>query len=368
MEGILAIGLLLCVANSSPDNQIRPEKSDFLLDLIVESGKNLARSTVPANSATEVRLAMDQASSDPLPPSAEPPPSANQVSIVPYEPHGKLLIWTRRFVCLSLAFLGICIVATMGGRLWRELGLLSAELADARNREPMGYLGISSEQPEAKPPSCICEVDGHVLLWAGSGVKGQAGWFDVSATGLPLKQFVYAFGRDKIRTIDYPILQNPDGEIARRIYPERPVLGIVVGSEARAYPLTVMEKVEVVNDTIEGVPLAIAYLPLMQKHIVFQRTLDGTPISLGTSGYVYQDAFVLYDRGTDSLWYPKEEGLTAITGPLVGKVLKPATQSIERIAWGKWQRRYPNTQVLVGADRSRGIPIPSTDEVASRSL
>jgi Protein of unknown function (DUF3179) len=310
---------------------------------------------------------MDQTSSAPQP-SPEPSPTAGPNSVGPHESAGRLHVWTRRFVCLSLAFLGVCIIGKMGSRLWKELGALSGELADARNREPMGYLGISSEQPEARPPSCIRESEGHVYLWAGSGVKGQAGWFDVSATKLPLKQFMYAFGRDKIRTIDYPILQSPDGEIARRIYPERPVLGLVVGNEARAYPLTVMEKVEVVNDMVGGVPLAVAYMPLMQKHLIFQRTVDGTPITLGTSGYVYQNAFVLYDRGTDSLWYPKEEGLTAITGPLTGKVLKPAAESVERITWGKWQRRYPNTQVLIGADRSRGIPIPSPDEIASRSL
>jgi hypothetical protein len=267
-----------------------------------------------------------------------------------------------------LALLGVSIIGNLGQRLWKELGSLSRELADARNREPMGYVGISSDQPEFKPPSCIIHADGRVLLWAGTGVKGQAGWFDVSATDLPLKQFVYAFGRDRIKTIDYPILQDPNGEIARRIYPERHVLGIVVDGQPRAYPLTVMEKVEVVNDTINDIPLAIAYLPLVQKHMAYQRTVDGKPISLGTSGYVYQGAFVLYDRGTDSLWYPSDEGLAAITGPLAGKVLKYADESMERVTWGKWQRRHPNTQVVVGADRSRGIPLPSPDEVASRSL
>jgi hypothetical protein len=307
--------------------------------------------------------------------SSNPGPGAeiiNQVSTAPHLTNetkpGALHIWTRRFVCLTLALLGLGVIGKLGGRLWTELGSLSGELADARNREPMGYLGISSEQPEFKPPSCIREVDGRIYLWAGSGVKGQSGWFDVSATKLPLKQFMYAFGRDRVRTIDYPILQSPDGEIARRIYPERPVLGIVVRDEARAYPLTVMEKVEVVNDTFAGQPLAITYLPLMKMPAVYERILDGKPISFGTSGYVYQGAFVLYDRGTDSLWFPREEGLTAITGPLVGKVLKPATETIERATWGKWQRRYPNTQVVVGADRSRGIPFPAGDEVASRSL
>jgi hypothetical protein len=298
---------------------------------------------------------MDPASPAPMPESQDVKP-------------GALVTWIRRFVCGSLAFLGACVIFTLGGRLWAELGSLSGELAEARNREPIGYLGIASDQPEFKPPSCIKEVDGHVLLWAGSGVKGQSGWFDVSATDLPLRQFMYAFGRDRVRTIDYPILESADGEIARRIYPERPVLGIVVRGEARAYPLTVMEKVEVVNDTFGDMPIAITFMPLQDKHAAYVREIDGKPISFGTSGYVYEGAFVLYDRATDSLWYPLEGGLTAITGPLVGKVLKAASDPLERGSWGKWQRRYPSTQVVVGADRSRGIPFPTSDDVASRSL
>lgn len=278
-------------------------------------------------------------------------------------------IWTRRFVCLTLAILGLGTIGKLGTQLISEVAQLSGELAGARDREPVGYPGISQEQPEFKPPSCIREVDGRVYLWAGSGVKDrQAGWFDVSATDLPLKQFIYAFGRDKIRTIDFPILENPSDVVARRIYPERPVLGLVVGGEARAYPLTVMEKCEVVNDEIAGKSLAITYLPLRKTAAIYDRTLDGEVVSLGTSGYVYDNAFVLYDRRTDSLWWPKDEGLTAITGPLTGKVLKRSPESLERTAWGKWQRRHPATQVVVGADRSRGIPLPPPDEVASTSL
>src|SRR5262245_3949356 len=115
---------------------------------------------------------MDQASSDPRLSSETVP-----VSIPQDQDPGPLLVWMRRFVCLSLALLGLVVFVTLGGRLWKELGFLSRELADARNREPMGYLGISAEQPEYKPSSCIREADGRVYLWAGTGVKGQAGWF-----------------------------------------------------------------------------------------------------------------------------------------------------------------------------------------------
>jgi hypothetical protein len=267
-----------------------------------------------------------------------------------------------------MSLLGVCVIGKLGSRLYRELTALSADLADARDREPMGYLGISAEQPEFKPASCIREEDGRVFLWAGTGTKGQAGWFDVTATDLPLRAFTYAFGRDRIKTIDYPIVQTVDGEIARRIYPEREVLGLEFNGIARAYPLTVMDKVEVVNDVFCGRALAVTYCPLVKKPAVYERTLDGESVSLGSSGYCYQEVFVLYDRSTDSLWYPKDEGLTAITGQLVGKRLPFLNVQAEETTWGEWRKRYPNTEVVVGADRTRGIPLPESSQVATRSL
>ena len=278
------------------------------------------------------------------------------------------LIWFRRVVCVSMSLLGVCVIGKLGTRLYGDLRALSTELADARNREPMGYVGISAEQPEFKPPSCVREQDGHVYLWAGSGVKGQAGWFDVTATDLPLRQFTFAFGRDRVKTIDYPIMQDADGEIARRIYPERAVIGINFNGIARAYPITVMDKVEVVNDMFGDRAVAVTFCPLIRKPAVYDRTLAGEPVSLGSSGYCYENIFVLYDRRTDSLWYPRDEGLTAITGKLVGKTLPLHSVQAEQTTWGEWRRRYPNTEVVVGADRTRGIPLPEPSEVATRSL
>jgi hypothetical protein len=231
----------------------------------------------------------------------------------------------------------------------------------------MGYVGISAEQPEFKPSSCVREQDGRMFLWAGSGVKGQAGWFDVTATDLPLRQFMYAFGRDRVKTIDYPILQDPDGEIARRIYPEREVLGMNFNGIARAYPITVMEKVELVNDVFGDLPVAVTFCPLIKKPAVYDRSLAGEPVSLGSSGYCFESMFVLYDRRTDSLWYPRDDGLTAITGKMVGKVLPLLSVQAEQTTWGEWRRRYPKTEVVVGADRTRGIPLPDPSEVATRS-
>jgi hypothetical protein len=277
------------------------------------------------------------------------------------------LLWVQRIVCLSISFLGLCVIWTLGGRLYGELKQLRGEWADMRDSEPVGYLGLSGELPEIKPSSCVIEENGRVYLWAGSGVKGQKGWFDVTGTNLPLRSFRFAFGRDRIKTIDQPIYQHPDGEIARRIYPERPVFGLDYKGAVRAYPLTVMAKVEVVNEMVDDEAIAVTYCPLIQRAAVYGRAIDGEALSFGNSGYTYEDAFVLYDRKTDSLWYPRPEGLRAMSGHYAGHVL-PVLCEIEQTTWGTWRRRYPHTQVIVGADRSRGIPLPPPSEVVERSF
>ncbi len=278
------------------------------------------------------------------------------------------LFWLRISVCWSLILSGVGVILFLGSPLYREVNALMTELRVARDREPIGYVGISAEHPEFKPRSCVREGNGGLYLWAGSGVKGQAGWFDVSETEWPVRKFAYAFGRDRVKAIDYPIVQELDGDIARRIYPERPVLGLVMDGIIRAYPLTVMEKVEVVNDTIVDWPVAVTYCPLIAKPAVYDRRLDGETLSMGSSGYCYEGSFVLYDRGTDSLWYPQPEGLTAIAGPLAGKVLPLMKDQLERMSWGQWQRRHPQTRVVVGGDRSRGIPLPASMGVAASEL
>ena len=276
--------------------------------------------------------------------------------------------WLKRIVCVALALLGFYVICVQGGILWTQLRALGREWAASRDADPMGFVGVSGEQPDLKPPSCLREEEGRLYLWAGQGTKGQAGWFEVTGNDpATLISFRYAFGRDKVKTIDYPIFQSADGEIVGHIYPERPVIGLEYDGEARAYPLTVMRKVEVVNDVYGGRPLAVTYCPLLDQAAVYERLLDGVPISLGTSGYCYEDAFVLYDRGTDSLWHPKPEGLTAISGPLTGRVL-PLVELPRVVTWGAWRRRHPDTSVLIGADRSRGIPLPPASEVAERSL
>ena len=71
----------------------------------------------------------------------------------------------------------------------------------------------------------------------------------------------------------------------------------------------------------------------------------------GVSGYVYKDVFLLYDRRTESLWYPLDgKQWTAISGPRKGESI-PFIEKPAPIPLGEWRKLHPNTRVLLG-DRS----------------
>ncbi len=73
--------------------------------------------------------------------------------------------------------------------------------------------------------------------------------------------------------------------------------------------------------------------------------------TFGTSGYTFKKTFVLYDRATESLWYPTGDGhVTSVSGPRQGKKLPYLAES-SVMPLGEWRELHPKTLVLLG-DRS----------------
>src|ERR687898_2411749 len=74
---------------------------------------------------------------------------------------------------------------------------------------------------------------------------------------------------DGIPAIDKPKFLAP--ERVDFLDDEEPVLAIEIGDDARAYPLQVMTWHEIVNDTVDGVPVAVTYCPLCNTAIAYGR-------------------------------------------------------------------------------------------------
>ena len=85
----------------------------------------------------------------------------------------------------------------------------------------------------------------------------------------------------------------------------------------------------------------------MRLAVVYGREIDGKETTFGTTGYTYNRTFLLYDRRTESVWYPLENGeMNAISGPLQGKALQ-FLEEPDVIPLKEWRARYPETLVLI---------------------
>lgn len=73
----------------------------------------------------------------------------------------------------------------------------------------------------------------------------------------PYERKHFYLERDRFLPADGPRMVKPDD--AAHVLPEDEVFGVVVGGEARAYPVTMLSYHHVVNDVIQGIPVAITY-------------------------------------------------------------------------------------------------------------
>lgn len=75
----------------------------------------------------------------------------------------------------------------------------------------------------------------------------------------------------------------------------------------------------------------------------------GETDEFGVSGYVYKNVFLIFDRKTESLWYPLDHTKwTAISGPRKGETL-PFVSEPDLIPLGVWRKQHPDTVVLLGS-------------------
>ncbi len=142
-----------------------------------------------------------------------------------------------------------------------------------------------------------------------------------------------------------------------------PVISLEVAGHARAYPLQVMTWHEIVNDTVDGRPVAVTYCPLCNSAVAFDRRSAGRTLSFGTSGRLYRSALVMYDRQTESLWTHFDGH--AVVGRLTGTQLDRIPTAI--VSWATFRAAHPAGLVLTrdtGVDRPYGRnPYPGYDDV-----
>ncbi len=156
---------------------------------------------------------------------------------------------------------------------------------------------------------------------------------------------------DGIPPIDDPKFQP--ASTVDWLEPTEPVLALTVDGETRAYPLQVMTWHEIVNDTVGGVPVAVTYCPLCNSGVAFHRRVDDRLLDFGTSGRLYADNLVMYDRQTESLW-PQLTGKASV-GVLTGTQLTAVPMGVT--GWDQFRTAHPKAWVLTrdtGHERDYG--------------
>jgi hypothetical protein len=166
-----------------------------------------------------------------------------------------------------------------------------------------------------------------------------------------------------------PSVENPsfDDEYAGR--DDDRVVVVESEDRPRAYPLRYLQFHEIVNDTVDGEPLAITWCPLCGSAVVYERTHGGTVLEFGVSGKLADDDLVMYDRETESEW--KQSSGVCIDGPLADGELdvRPAPiitwGGVQRIVspWGSspttgWGERGGEYRQYSPRDRLRRNPLP----------
>ncbi len=119
------------------------------------------------------------------------------------------------------------------------------------------------------------------------------------------------------------------------------VLAVVVGKEARAYPIRTMGYHHIVNDTVGGAPIAVSYCTLCHTGLVWSRVLDGKTLHFRLAGINNGNA-LLRDEETSSIW--QQSTGEAIYGPLKGRWLEMVPSS--ELTFALWRKEQPQGLVL----------------------
>lgn len=256
----------------------------------------------------------------------------------------------------------------------------------------MGAAGVptlmpaASTQPAAAEKLLTFRSGGWVILLAVLGSLGILAWglagtilretqrppgdgvtlssYGVALTPGEIDQSLLApatLYRDMVPVLDDPVVISVDeldeasGNPRKKpLVPADRVVGVTINGQSRAYPVSVLNVHEIINDTLADVPIAVTYSWLTDSVVIFDRRVGDRVVQFGHSGLVYNSNLVMYDR-TDgvephlpmpeaSLWCQLQA--RAITGPEAGNGTTLTIIPSQVLNWTTWRELHPETSVV----------------------
>ncbi len=211
-----------------------------------------------------------------------------------------------------------------------------------RNQSP----GCSTELTQEK----VYSKDGKRFLWAGADSSTH---FDITNWALNECQlFDYGYERETISALT-DAQYKPIGEVADEYSDDEKVIYLQGDGVVKVYPYIAMRFHEVINEMTEGAPVMIAYCYLADLAAVYTRVYCGKTFTFAVSGYTYADenvwdglqAFVLWDRETESLWWPLLD--LGVSGLMKGELLQKHDETRwGYLTWAQTKALFPEALVL----------------------
>jgi hypothetical protein len=146
-------------------------------------------------------------------------------------------------------------------------------------------------------------------------------------------------GKDGIEAIHEPV--HVSAQSADFLDDSSLVIGIAYKGLARAYPISMLNYHEIVNDQINDMAFSVTYSVISGTAVTFKRSMEDSS-GFGVSGLLYRSNLIMYDLKTKSAWSQMLQ--KAVSGEKVDENLEvyPSFQT----TWKTWKSWYPETTVM----------------------
>ncbi len=227
----------------------------------------------------------------------------------------------------------------------------------------------NSQRPSALENGKFFEENGNQMLYGG---EFDSEHFIINNLDLKPMQFHYGLGRERFPALLTPKFESLESAKTKWSDTDRFIVAHAA-DDVKAYSVRDLTRHEVVNDVLDGEPIFAAYCILADLGGIYKRTYADKEFTFAVSGYTYfdpkvwdgLDGFILWDRETESLWWPLID--EAVSGALKGvKLQKLDNSKWEDTTWKVIKEKYPNAMILVSdQDFDRPKKWKKYDDVSS---
>jgi hypothetical protein len=185
--------------------------------------------------------------------------------------------------------------------------------------------------------------------------------YEVERTDLKAMENTVTYGRTQSGPYfrKYPIkgLQTPPTVPAddSKLDPSEEVVGVMIGGKARAYRLSALRDRDqhIVNDLVGGVPVSVVFCDLSNCVQIYSDPAATETLDVRSAGLL-EEEMVIAIKGN---FYLQKSGQPVTAEAKLSPTSPPIPYQMptpERMTWGEWRRRHPDSDVFVGLPKRVG--------------